>query len=189
MRYWAVTKYSLVRRQYSNTAELRLCGIFIGKYGDMDDIGGNYMNEQSFKVIFGSVVAGIAAYLGGVDGVLITLLAFMSVDYVTGVMAAGKRHELSSEVGFWGLAKKICILALVGVGNLIDCYVVAGNGTFRTVVSLYYIGNEGLSILENFGRLGVVYPKILQRALKQLRQENDKDDTGEGEGDDSKGDG
>ena len=80
---------------------------------------------------------------------------------------------MSSEVGFWGLAKKICILALVGVGNLIDCYVVAGQGTFRTVVALYYIGNEGLSILENFGNLGVKYPKVLQKMLKQLKQDND----------------
>ena len=131
------------------------------------------MNAQTFKWFFGSIVTGVAAYLGGVDGVLITLLAFMTVDYITGVLAAGKLHQLSSEVGFWGLAKKICILALVGVGNLIDCYVVAGQGTFRTVVALYYIGNEGLSILENFGNLGVKYPKVLQKMLKQLKQDND----------------
>ena len=131
------------------------------------------MDGLSFKVIFGGIVTGVAAYLGGVDGVLITLLAFMTVDYITGVLAAGKRKELSSEVGFWGLTKKICILALVGVGNLIDCYVVAGNGTFRTVVALYYIGNEGLSILENFGVLGIVYPKPIQTALKQLKQVNE----------------
>lgn len=135
------------------------------------------MNEISFKVIFGTVVAGAAAYLGGVDGVLITLLAFITVDYITGILAAGKMHELSSEVGFWGLMKKVCILALVGVGNLIDMYVVAGSGTFRTVVALYYIGNEGLSILENFGNLGVIYPKPLENALKQLKKQND--DTGE----------
>lgn len=138
------------------------------------------MTEISFKVIFGSIVTGVAAYLGGVDGVLITLLAFMTVDYLTGVLAAGKQHNLSSEIGFWGLAKKICILALVGVGNLIDSYVVAGNGTFRTVVALYYIGNEGLSILENFGALGVVYPKPIQTALKQLKQVNDDDSKREG---------
>lgn len=137
------------------------------------------MEGLSFKVIFGGIVAGVAAYLGGVDGVLITLLAFITVDYITGILAAGKMHELSSEVGFWGLMKKVCILALVGVGNLIDLYVVAGSGTFRTVVALYYIGNEGLSILENFGELGVVYPRILQNALKQLKKAN------EGEDDDS----
>ena len=140
------------------------------------------MSGMSFKVIFGGIVTAVSAYLGGVDGVLVTLLAFMTVDYLTGVLAAGKKHELSSEVGFWGLAKKICILALVGVGNLIDCYVVAGNGTFRTVVALYYIGNEGLSILENFGDLGVVYPKPVQTALKQLKQEADSDESERGRG-------
>ena len=131
------------------------------------------MNSVSFKVIFGGLVTAVSAYLGGMDGVLMTLVAFITVDYITGVLVAIKKHELSSEVGFWGLVRKMFILVLVGVGNLLDIYVLNKGAIFRTMVSLYYIGNEGLSILENAISLGMVVPQKLRDVLAQLKKQND----------------
>lgn len=149
--------------------------IFDTHYGNLNSKKGD--NMRSFKIIFGTVVSAAAAYLGGIDGVLITLLAFISVDYVSGVVSAVKEKRLSSEVGFWGLVRKVFILALVGVGNLLDVYVIGSGAVFRTAVALYYIGNEGVSILENSIRIGLPVPKKLKDILIQLKNEVDKDES------------
>lgn len=122
------------------------------------------------------------------DGIMYALAAFISIDYVTGVMAAAKKRELSSEVGFWGIVKKVCIIVLVGVAHFIDVYVMRSGDIFRTAVALYYIGNEGLSLLENIESLGVKLPRKLVEALRQIRDENDKNDGGCESGCDDKGD-
>ena len=97
------------------------------------------------------------------------LLAFITIDYITGVAVAVKRHELSSEVGFWGLVRKVCILMLVGIAHYIDCYVTQNGDVVRTVVSMYYIGNEGVSILENCGNLGLPLPPKLMAVMAQIK--------------------
>ena len=125
------------------------------------------------KIILGGIITAVSGFLGGMDGIMYALLVFVTTDYITGVAAAFKRHELSSEIGFWGIVKKVCVIALVGVGNFIDVYVIRSGDVFRTAIVLYYIGNEGISLLENFSRLGVVYPKRIKKFLKQLRDEND----------------
>ena len=78
---------------------------------------------KMFKAIFGGIVTAVSAFLGGMDGIMYALLAFITIDYITGVAVAVKRHELSSEVGFWGLVRKVGILMLVGIAHYIDCYV------------------------------------------------------------------
>ncbi|MCM1523829.1 MAG: phage holin family protein [Ruminococcus sp.] len=128
------------------------------------------------KVIMGSIITAVSGFLGGMDGIMYALLAFISIDYVTGVMAAAKMKKLSSEVGFWGIVKKVCIIALVGVAHFIDVYVMQSGDIFRAAVALYYIGNEGLSLLENIENLGVKLPKKLVDALKQIRDKNDEED-------------
>lgn len=128
------------------------------------------------KVILGGVVTAVSGFLGGMDGVMIALVSFVSLDYITGVLAAAKRHELSSEVGFWGIVKKVCVIALVGIAHFVDLYVMQAGDIFRTAVALYYIGNEGLSLMENMGNLGVLLPQKLVDVLKQLRDKNDKED-------------
>ena len=127
------------------------------------------------KAIFGGIVTAVSAFLGGMDGIMYALLAFITIDYITGVAVAVKRHELSSEVGFWGLVRKVCILMLVGIAHYIDCYVTQNGDVVRTVVSMYYIGNEGVSILENCGNLGLPLPPKLVEIMVQIR-------TGKGEG-------
>ena len=136
------------------------------------------MGENALKIAFGAVVAIVSAYLGGMDGILFALLGFVTVDYITGVAAAVKHKRLSSEVGFWGLVRKVMILALVGIGNTIDIHIVRTGNVFRTAVALYYIGNEGISILENCVELGMVVPKKLRSILVQIR-DNGEESTNE----------
>lgn len=132
------------------------------------------MNSNLIKITFGSIVAVVSAYLGGVDGILFALLGFMTVDYISGVAAAVKHKRLSSEVGFWGLVRKVFILALVGIGNMIDVHIIRTGNVFRTAVALYYIGNEGISVLENCVELDMPIPKKLRDILIQLRDGNDE---------------
>ena len=121
------------------------------------------------KAIFGGIITAVSAFLGGMDGIMYALLAFITIDYITGVAVAIKRHELSSEVGFWGLVRKVCILMLVGIAHYIDCYVTQNGDVVRTVVSMYYIGNEGVSILENCGNLGLPLPPKLIAVMAQIK--------------------
>ena len=131
---------------------------------------------DKLKIILGTVITALSGFLGGMDGIMYALVTFVSIDYVTGVAAAAKKKKLSSEVGFWGIVKKVCIIALVGVAHFVDIYVMQSGDVFRTAVALYYIGNEGLSLLENIQALGVILPRKLVEALKQIRNENDEEE-------------
>lgn len=131
---------------------------------------------EFIKIIFGSIVTAVSGFLGGMDGIMYALIAFISIDYITGVAVAIKQKKLSSEVGFWGLVRKVCIIALVGVAHFVDVYVMHTGDIFRTAIALYYIGNEGVSLLENMGNLGVPLSKKLKDVLEQLKNDNDGED-------------
>ena len=131
---------------------------------------------EIIKIIFGSIITAVSGFLGGMDGIMYALLAFITIDYITGVAVAVKNKKLSSEVGFWGLVRKVCIIALVGVAHFVDVYVMHTGDIFRTAIALYYIGNEGVSLLENMGNLGVPLSKKLKDVLEQLKTDNDKED-------------
>ena len=130
---------------------------------------------EFMKLIFGGIITAVSGFLGGMDGIMYALLAFISIDYITGVAVAIKQKKLSSEVGFWGLVRKVCIIALVGVAHFVDVYVMHTGDIFRTAIALYYIGNEGVSLLENMGNLGVPLSKKLKDVLEQLKSNNDKE--------------
>ena len=130
---------------------------------------------EFMKLIFGGIITAVSGFLGGMDGIMYALLAFISIDYITGVAVAVKQKKLSSEVGFWGLVRKVCILLLVGIAHYIDVYVTKNGDVIRTVVSMYYIGNEGVSILENCGNLGLPLPDKLIAVMKQIKNEGDND--------------
>ena len=134
------------------------------------------LNGCDFFKWMSAELFGIAGFLwGGMDGLLIALLVFMVLDYVSGVVIAYKEKRLSSEVGFWGLVKKCMILALVTVGHFLDLHVLGGaSSMFRSGVTGFFLANEGLSILENAGKLGVPLPEFLKRALEQLKNDSDK---------------
>lgn len=127
------------------------------------------------KSVLASIGFVLGFILGDVNGLLLTLCAFMVLDYVTGVISAVITKTLSSEVGFKGLARKGFILVLVGVGNLIDVHVLGFAGV-RTMVIMWYLANEGLSILENSVRLGLPVPAKLRSILEQLQRDG-KDDS------------
>lgn len=113
-------------------------------------------------------------FLGGVDGFLYALLAFVVIDYITGVMCAIVNKKLSSEIGFRGIFKKVLIFALVGVGHLIDHYLIGTGEAIRTAIIFFYLSNEGVSLLENATRLGLAVPPKLKDILAQLHDKDEK---------------
>ena len=112
---------------------------------------------------------------GGFDGFLYALVVFVVCDYFTGVLAAAIKHELSSEVGFKGIAKKVCIFVLVGIANIIDTQILQNGAAIRTAVVFFYLANEGLSCLENAAVIGLPVPEKLKEMLAQLKDERDQD--------------
>ena len=146
------------------------------------------MRDFSIDQIWAKIQVAITAvggwigwFLGGVDGMLIALIVLMALDYISGVMCAIEDKKLSSAVGFKGIAKKVLILMLVGVANILDTNVVGGGAVLRGAVICFYLSNEGLSLLENAAYLGLPIPDKLREILAQLhnRSEKEKDKTDE----------
>ena len=133
----------------------------------------------SAKMLF-SIFGGLLGFMfGKLDGLLIALIVFVTIDYVTGVMCAFAEKKLSSEVGAKGIMKKVAIFTLVALAHIIDTVILKGvdGSTFRTAVIFYYLSNEGLSITENATRLGLPVPKKLRSVLEQLNEEDDNNDS------------
>ena len=134
---------------------------------------------NTIQVIFTAVGGWLGYYLGGCDGLLYALLAFVVADYVTGVMCAVSDKKLSSEVGFKGICRKVLIFILVGIANIFDVQVIGTGSVLRTAVIFFYISNEGLSLLENAGHLGLPIPEKMKVVLAQLHdraEENNKEE-------------
>jgi toxin secretion/phage lysis holin len=108
-------------------------------------------------------------FLGGFDTMLITLLLFMVIDYITGVLVAIKKKKLSSKVGFDGILKKAFIILLVGSVNLLG--IALGINELRYLVISFYLANEGISIIENGAKLNVPIPQKILDVLHQLKDE------------------
>ena len=115
-------------------------------------------------------------FLGGVDGFLYALIAFTVIDYITGVMCAITDKNLSSSIGFKGICRKVLIFTLVGIGNIVDVYVLGQGGVLRTAVIFFYLSNEGVSILQNSAHLGLPIPEKLKEVLEQLHERGGDDD-------------
>lgn len=115
-------------------------------------------------------------FLGGVDGFLYALIAFTVIDYITGVMCAITDKNLSSSIGFKGICRKVLIFTLVGIGDIVDVYVLGQGGVLRTAVIFFYLSNEGVSILENSAHLGLPIPEKLKEVLEQLHERGGDDD-------------
>lgn len=120
-------------------------------------------------------IGGVMGYLfGGADGFLYALIAFVVIDYITGVLAAIYTKQLSSEVGFKGIAKKVMIFLLVAIGNIIDVEILKSGAVLRTAVIFFYISNEGISIIENAARLELPIPEKLIDVLKQIKPDKEE---------------
>lgn len=132
---------------------------------------------NTIQLIFSAVGGWLGYFLGGCDGLLYALIAFVVIDYITGVMCAIINRELSSAVGFKGIFRKVLIFLLVGIANIIDVQVIGTGAILRTAVIFFYISNEGVSLLENAGHLGLPIPEKIKTVLEQLhdRAENGKE--------------
>ena len=130
----------------------------------------------TIQVVFAGIGGWLGWFLGGCDGLQIAHLAFVVIDYITGVMCAVVDKKLSSAVGFKGIFKKILIFALVGVGHILDTMVIGTGSVLRTAVIFFYLSNEGISLIENAGHLGLPIPAKLKAVLEQLHDRAEKED-------------
>ena len=128
---------------------------------------------NTIQLIFAAVGGWLGYFLGGCDGLLYALIAFVAIDYITGVMCAISDKTLSSEVGFKGICRKVLIFLLVGIGNIIDVQVLGSPGVLRTAVIFFYLSNEGVSLLENAAHLGLPVPDAIKTVLEQLHDRSD----------------
>ena len=130
----------------------------------------------TIQVVFAGIGGWLGWFLGGCDGLLYALLAFVVIDYITGIMCAVVDKKLSSEAGFKGIFKKVLIFALVGIGHIRDTRVIGSGSVMRTAVIFFYLSNEGVSLLENAAYLGLPIPQKLKSVLEQLHDRAEKED-------------
>ena len=140
----------------------------------MDDI-----LESGVDFVFGGAVGLMSWFFGGRDGFLMVLLAFMVVDQLSGLGAGWIEREISSEAGFKGILKKCVILAFVGMAHLMDKYILAhimlgDTEATRNIICLFYIANEGISIIENADRLGIPIPEFVRERFLNMKKLNSK---------------
>lgn len=131
------------------------------------------------QFVFTVVGGWLGYFLGGCDGLLYALIAFVAIDYITGVMCAINDKALSSEVGFKGICRKVLIFLLVGIANILDLNVIGTGSVLRTAVIFFYISNEGVSLLENASHLGLPVPQKIKAVLEQLHdraEDEEKED-------------
>ena len=131
---------------------------------------------NTIQLIFTAIGGWLGWFLGGCDGLLYALIAFVVIDYATGVLCAISDHTLSSEVGFRGIARKVIIFLLVGVGHIIDTQVIGNGSILRTAVIFFYLSNEGVSLVENAAHLGLPVPEKLKAVLEQLHDRAEKEE-------------
>lgn len=129
---------------------------------------------NTLQFVVAAVGGYIGYFLGGWDGFLYALVAFVVIDYLTGIMAAILEKRLSSEVGFRGIFKKVLIFSLVAVAHIIDSQLIQTGSAIRTAVIFFYLSNEGISIVENASKIGLPIPVKLKTVLEQLNKEESK---------------
>ena len=129
--------------------------------------------DNIFKNILAGICTLISFLFGDMEGMLIALIALIILDYISGVIAAAVEKRLSSEVGAKGIAKKIFMLLIVALANIVDINVIGDGHVLKTVTVVFYICNECISLIENAGRIGVPVPKKLLDVLEQLKNRDE----------------
>ena len=129
---------------------------------------------NSIQLIFAAVGGWLGWFLGGCDGLLYALIAFCIIDYLSGVACAISDHNLSSQIGFKGIFKKVLIFLLVGIGHILDTQVIGSGSVLRTAVIFFYLSNVGVSLIENAAHLGLPIPEKLKDVLEQLHDRAEK---------------
>lgn len=134
------------------------------------------MNNTIIKYMLAALCTLFGFLFGDCDGLMIALIGLIIMDYISGVIAAAVEQKLSSAVGAKGIAKKIFMLLIVAVANIVDIHVIGEGHVLKSVTVIFYLANECISLIENAGRLGVPVPKKLLDVLNQLKS-SDNDDT------------
>ena len=139
-------------------------------------IGGKQMKEfwNVIQAVLAAIGGWLGWFLGGCDGLIYALVAFVAIDYITGVMCAISDKTLSSAVGFRGICRKVLIFLLVGIANILDTNVIGTGSVLRTAAIFFYISNEGVSLLENAAHLGLPVPGAVKDVLEQLHNRAEK---------------
>ena len=120
------------------------------------------------------MLVGVLGWLfGGFDSLIYALIAFVVIDYITGVLLAICNKKVSSKIGYKGISKKVFIFLLVGAGNIADKYIIGTGSSLRSMLIMFYLTNEGISIIENAGNLGLPMPQKLKDIFKEIGK-NDK---------------
>ena len=131
---------------------------------------------NGIQIVFTMIGGWLGYFLGGCDGLLIALVMFVVMDYISGVMCAVADKTLSSEVGFKGICRKVLIFVLVGIANILDVQVIGTGSVLRTAIIFFYISNEGISLLENAGYLGLPIPEKIKTVLEQLHDRAEREE-------------
>ena len=132
--------------------------------------------NSTIKIFTAAVCTAAGFLFGDLNGMFTALITLIILDYISGVAAAIAEKRLSSAAGAKGIAKKIFMLLIVAVANIVDIGVIGDGHVLKTVTTAFYIANECISLIENAGRLGVPVPKKLIEVLEQLRDNSDKND-------------
>ena len=135
------------------------------------------MNDEVLDFMIAGIIGLLGWFFGGMDGYIKVLIAFSVIDYISGVFKAGAEGKISSAVGFKGIARKVLMFSLVGIAHLIDQFLPGEKDAFRIAIILFYIGNEGISIVENSDKLGVKIPKFLRGKFLKFTEHNEEKNT------------
>ena len=137
------------------------------------ETSGDLISDTVVEFALGSIVGLVSWFFGGLDGLLKVLLALIVIDYFSGLSVAWRTNTISSAVGFLGITKKCLILTFVGIAHLLDTIIPDDGGAMRSIVCLFYIANEGKSILENADRLGIPIPQMLIKHFSNIHKDDD----------------
>jgi toxin secretion/phage lysis holin len=132
-----------------------------------------YMKDviNTIQLIFTAIGGYIGWFLGGFDGLVYSLVAFVVIDYITGLMVAVLEKKVSSSIGFKGIFKKVLIFTFVGIGHIVDFHIIKDGSAVRTAVIFFYLSNEGLSIIENSVKVGLPMPEKLKEVFLTMKEE------------------
>ena len=128
---------------------------------------------NAVQFVFAAVGGWLGYFLGGCDSLLYALVAFVVIDYITGVMCAINDKTISSQVGFRGICRKVLIFLMVGIANILDVHIIGTGSVLRTAAIFFYISNEGISLLENAAHLGLPVPQKIKSVLEQLHDRSE----------------
>lgn len=128
---------------------------------------------HSIRAVLSCVAAFLGWFLGGMDSLLTALTIFIVLDYLTGIMCGIVEKRLSSEIGFRGIMRKAMIFFIVGIAHSVDAYIICSGSAIRSMICLFYISNEGISIIENAARIGLPIPEKLREVLAQIKEDGE----------------